>query len=78
MWAYESVFYQIYPFGFCNAPKENNNIVANRIKKIIDWIPHIKSVGANTIYFCPVFSSDRHGYDTRDCATRCIMKSYVM
>ena len=24
MWAYESVFYQIYPLGFCGAPFEND------------------------------------------------------
>ena len=66
MWAYESVFYQIYPLGFCDAPKENDGISVNRIKKVTDWIPHIKKVGADAIYFSPVFDSDRHGYDTRD------------
>ena len=24
MWAYESNFYQIYPLGFCGAPKDND------------------------------------------------------
>lgn len=23
MWAYETTFYQIYPLGFCGAPREN-------------------------------------------------------
>ena len=27
MWAYESVFYQIYPLGFCGAPFENDGIL---------------------------------------------------
>lgn len=66
MWAYESVFYQIYPLGFCGAPFENDGIEASRILKVIDWIPHIKKVGANAVYFCPVFESDTHGYNTRD------------
>lgn len=66
MWAYESVFYQIYPLGFCSAPFENDGIKTNRIKKVTDWIPHIKSLGANAIYFCPIFESDSHGYNTRD------------
>lgn len=26
MWAYESVFYQIYPLGFCGAPFENDGV----------------------------------------------------
>ena len=66
MWAYESVFYQIYPLGFCGAPFENDGVAESRILKVIDWIPHIKSVGANAIYFSPVFESDTHGYNTRD------------
>lgn len=66
MWAYESVFYQIYPLGFCGAPFENDGVLTNRIKKVIDWIPHIKELGCNAVYFSPVFESDTHGYNTRD------------
>lgn len=66
MWAYESVFYQIYPLGFCGAPFENDGVLEHRIKKVNDWIPHIKKVGADAIYFSPVFESDTHGYNTRD------------
>ena len=66
MWAYESVFYQIYPLGFCGAPFENDGVEEGRILKVIDWIDHIKEVGANAIYFSPVFESDTHGYNTRD------------
>lgn len=66
MWAYESVFYQIYPLGFCGAPFENDSKEESRILKVIDWIPHIKKLGANAIYFSPVFDSDTHGYNTRD------------
>lgn len=66
MWAYESVFYQIYPLGFCGAPFENDGVLTNRIKKVKDWIPHIKKLGADAIYFSPLFESDTHGYNTRD------------
>ncbi|MCR5702389.1 MAG: cyclomaltodextrinase [Lachnospiraceae bacterium] len=66
MWAYESVFYQIYPLGFCGAPFDNDGQTQSRILKVIDWIPHIKKLGANAIYFSPVFESDTHGYNTRD------------
>ena len=66
MWAYESVFYQIYPLGFCGAPFENDGVEESRILKVIDWIPHISKLGANAIYFSPVFDSDTHGYNTRD------------
>lgn len=66
MWYEKSVFYQIYPLGFCDAPKSNDGVLVNRIKKVNDWIEHIKKLGANAIYFGPVFESDNHGYDTRD------------
>ena len=44
MWAYESVFYQIYPLGFCGAPFENDGVLEHRIEKVNDWIPHILSL----------------------------------
>ena len=66
MWAYESVFYQIYPLGFVGAPFENDGVETHRILKVLDWTDHIKKLGANAIYFSPVFESDTHGYNTRD------------
>ena len=66
MWAYESSFYQIYPLGFCGAPYENDGKQEHRILKVIDWIPHIKKLNMNAIYFSPIFESDTHGYNTRD------------
>ena len=66
MWAYESVFYQIYPLGFCGAPFENDGELHSRILKIEEWIPHIKKLGCNAVYFSPLFESDTHGYNTRD------------
>ncbi|NLZ46167.1 MAG: cyclomaltodextrinase [Clostridiales bacterium] len=66
MWAYNSVFYQIYPLGFCGAPFDNDGVEVNRISKIKDWIPHIKNLNCDAIYFSPVFESDTHGYNTRD------------
>ncbi len=66
MWAYESVFYQIYPLGFCGAPLENDGVLISRIKKVEEWIPHMKRLGVNAVYFSPVFESDTHGYNTRD------------
>jgi glycosidase len=65
MWAYDETFYQIYTLGFCGAPGENDGQTLPRIRKVLDWIPHIRRL-AGAVYFCPVFSSDSHGYDTRD------------
>ena len=66
MWAYESVFYQIYPLGFCGAPFENDGVPVSRIRRVEEWIPHMKRLNVNAVYFSPVFESDTHGYNTRD------------
>lgn len=66
MWAYESVFYQIYPMGFCGAPFENDGVQMHRILKVKEWVPHLSKLGADAVYFSPVFESDTHGYNTRD------------
>ena len=55
MWFEEAVFYQIYPLGFCGAPFENDGKPESRILKVLDWIPHMKKLGINAIYFSPVF-----------------------
>ncbi len=66
MWANETVFYQIYPLGFCGAPYENDGKLSQSILKVKDWIPHLNKLGIGAIYFCPIFESDTHGYNTRD------------
>lgn len=65
-WINDAVFYNIYPLGFCGAPKQNDGVLAYRLDKIYDWIPHFKSLGVNAIVFNPVFESSKHGYDTID------------
>lgn len=66
MWYDETVFYQIYPLGFCGAPQHNDGIQTHRIRKVLNWIGHLKKLGVGGVYFGPVFESDEHGYDTRD------------
>lgn len=66
MWFNESVIYQIYPFGFCGAPDRNDGCLEHRILKVIDYIPHLIKLNIDSVYFCPVFESSAHGYDTAD------------
>ena len=66
MWAYESVFYQIYPIGFCGAPTENDGVTVPRIRKLMDWTDYLKSLGISAVLLNPIFESDNHGYDTRN------------
>ncbi|MGE5353606.1 MAG: alpha-amylase family glycosyl hydrolase [Syntrophothermus sp.] len=67
-WSFDSVFYHIYPLGFCGAP-ENNDFFSTpvaRLDKIYGWIGHMKSLGLNALYLGPLFESTYHGYDTAD------------
>lgn len=66
MWFNNSVIYQIYPFGFFGAPSENDGVLSHRILKIKEYIPHLKKLNIDTLYFCPIFESSAHGYDTKD------------
>lgn len=66
MWAYNSVFYQIYPIGFCGAPTQNDGECVPRIRKLLDWSGYLQELGVDSILLNPIFESDSHGYDTRD------------
>lgn len=66
MWFDESVIYQFYPFSFVGAPEFNDGKTVNRLDKFIQYIPHLKKLGVNMVYFCPIFESTKHGYDTKD------------
>lgn len=66
MWAYEGIFYQIYPIGFYGAPTANDGKTVSRILKLKDWSSYLESLGISSILLNPIFESDNHGYDTRD------------
>ena len=66
MWAFDRVFYQIYPLGMCGAPAVNDGVPASRLRQVLDWIPHLQKLGIGGVYFSPLFESDAHGYDSRD------------
>ena len=66
MWYQDAVIYQIYPLGLCGAPLQNDGVPAHRLRRVLDWVGHIKDLGATCVLFNPLFESDAHGYDTRD------------
>ena len=69
MWANNSIFYQIYPIGFCGAPVHNDGVCVPRIRKLMDWSEYLQTLGVDSILLNPIFESDNHGYDTRDFKT---------
>ncbi|MCM1024687.1 MAG: DUF1653 domain-containing protein [Prevotella sp.] len=71
-WIEKTNIYHIYPLGFCGCEKFRSEFTGSdkdgngRILKVIDWIPHLKKMNFNAVYFGPVFESFEHGYDTTD------------
>ena len=70
MWYDYSIFYQFSTLDFCTAPVEDlpkaSQLDPPPIYKITGWIDHLKHMGFDALYLCPIFESDSHGYDTRD------------
>ena len=66
-WFEEAVFYHMYPIGMTGAPRRNDQTeVTHRFPALLEWLPHISSLGCTAIYIGPLFESTSHGYDTRD------------
>ncbi len=67
-WAYDAVFYHVYPLGLCGAPERNDfaSPVTPRLKQLSQWIDHWQKLGVNALYLGPLFESTAHGYDTAD------------
>lgn len=66
-WIKESIFYQIYPLGYCGVLEPDKKYEEkNRLIMIEQCIPHLKEMNVNAVYFSPVFESSNHGYDTKD------------
>lgn len=66
-WIKESIFYQFFTLGECGVLEPDKVYESeNRFVKIEKWIPHLKEMSINAIYFAPIFQSSYHGYDTID------------
>lgn len=76
MWVFDTTLYQIYPLGMLGCPfdapaLDNKEAEAcerelHRVRSLIDWAPYLGELGVGAILLNPVFSSDTHGYNTRD------------
>lgn len=61
MWFDDATIYQIYPLGLCGAPLQNDGsdqTGEHRILRVLDWVEHIKKLGATCVLFNPLFDSD--------------------
>lgn len=67
-WFESSFMYQVYPLGLCDAPYENDGVLAHRLRRLLDngWVDHMSKLGSECLLLNPVFESISHGYDTTD------------
>lgn len=67
-WFESSFMYQVYPLGLCDAPYENDGVLAHRLRRLLDngWLDHMSKLGSDCLLLNPVFESISHGYDTMD------------
>ena len=63
-WIKKQYFYHIYPLGFVGAAQYQEEEITHSIKKVEDWIPHMKKLGQCLVPGV-VFESHEHGYDTK-------------
>ena len=66
-WYENTIFYHIYPIGLLGAERVNQGgDVVHRLRKLNEWIPHLKALSVGAVYIGPLFESAAHGYDTTD------------
>ena len=67
-WYRDAAFYHIYPLGFCGENRYNDFTSAptGKLKTLLPYVDYLCELGANAVYFGPVFESTKHGYDTAD------------
>jgi cyclomaltodextrinase / maltogenic alpha-amylase / neopullulanase len=67
-WAGDSIFYHVYPLGYCGAPRRNDLLSESvpRLDRLRSDLGRIASLGFTALYLGPVFESVAHGYDPVD------------
>lgn len=77
-WVRTAICWQVYPLGFCGAPRQREDLVGegyggaegenvvHRLPRLLGWLDHLVSLGANVLVLNPVFDAVSHGYDTLD------------
>ncbi len=67
-WVDQMVWWQVFPLGFVGAEPHGDPDAGpvHRLPRLIEWLDHLVSLGANGLLLGPVFASATHGYDTID------------
>ncbi|WP_232668010.1 alpha-amylase family glycosyl hydrolase [Pseudonocardia sp. TRM90224] len=60
-----TALYHLYPLGFLDADQGGSRRSCRRtLRELVEWLPHVESLGADGLLLGPVFASLSHGYDT--------------
>ncbi|MDR2703452.1 MAG: alpha-amylase [Cellulomonadaceae bacterium] len=68
-WADNSIWWHVYPLGFCGAPirpESNNSEPVSRLKRLTDYLDYAVELGVTGLLLGPIFKAQTHGYDTLD------------
>lgn len=67
VWTEHVIWWHVYPLGFLGADATGQDRSPQpRLRRLVPWLDHLLSLGANGLALGPVFASQTHGYDTTD------------
>jgi cyclomaltodextrinase / maltogenic alpha-amylase / neopullulanase len=64
-----TIWWHVYPIGFVGAERtadELHGVVHHRLDRLEPWLDYVVDLGCTGLALGPIFSSERHGYDTVD------------
>jgi glycosidase len=60
-----ALVWHAFPLGLLGADQSGRDRTCRRsLRELIDWLPHMAALGADTLLLGPIFASLSHGYDT--------------
>jgi len=60
-----ALVWHAFPLGLLGADQSGRDRTCGRsLRELIDWLPHVAALGADTVMLGPFFASLSHGYDT--------------
>ncbi|WP_214317277.1 alpha-amylase family protein [Nonomuraea sediminis] len=65
-WTDHAIWWHVYPLGFTGAPKQAEQRVVHRLRRLEPWLDYAVELGCSGLMLGPIFAAETHGYDTVD------------